>query len=146
MADATEALNEAERELVRSETAYRESVSQWLASVASSLDKNAELLALLRAGLPELARSRFTRIGRQTVLELERRTERLREIVQAAVVAWPDGLRELIPIRLREQVWNVRIPPFAYLRAMLNLWWSAVRHPLSETTIDLSTGRVLYRT
>lgn len=40
----------------------------------------------------------------------------------------------------------VRVPPLAYLRAMANLFWSAIRHPLSETTIDLSTGRVLYRT
>ncbi len=42
-------------------------------------------------------------------------------------------------------VFVVRIPPLAYLLAMTNLFWSAIRHPLSETTIDLSTGRVLYR-
>lgn len=40
---------------------------------------------------------------------------------------------------------TVRIPPLAYLRAMANLFWSCLRHPLSEATIDLSTGRVLYR-
>ena len=39
----------------------------------------------------------------------------------------------------------VRIPWWAYLRAMANLYWSCVRHPLSETTIDLSTGRILER-
>jgi hypothetical protein len=39
----------------------------------------------------------------------------------------------------------IRIPWWAYLRSMWNLFWSAIRHPFSETTIDLSTGRVLYR-
>lgn len=42
--------------------------------------------------------------------------------------------------------YGFRIAPLAYLRAMGNLFWSAIRHPLSNTTIDLSTGRVLYRT
>ncbi len=39
----------------------------------------------------------------------------------------------------------VHIPWWAYLRAMANLYWSCLRHPLSETTIDLGTGRVLSR-
>ncbi|MFO0796506.1 MAG: hypothetical protein U0804_03455 [Gemmataceae bacterium] len=47
--------------------------------------------------------------------------------------------------QLRAEVLTIRISPLAHLRAMWNLWWSAVRHPLSETTIDLSTGRVLSR-
>jgi hypothetical protein len=55
-----------------------------------------------------------------------------------------DGGVEL-PEPIGEAVCTVRIPPLAYLRAMGNLFWSAIRHPLSETTIDLSTGRVLYR-
>jgi len=28
---------------------------------------------------------------------------------------------------------------------MWNLFWSGIRHPWRETTIDLTTGRVLYR-
>ncbi|HEY1191977.1 MAG TPA: hypothetical protein VGE74_30385, partial [Gemmata sp.] len=51
-----------------------------------------------------------------------------------------------LPADLEPTVWAVRIPPLAHLRAMFNLFWSAIRHPFSETTIDLSTGRVLYRT
>lgn len=38
----------------------------------------------------------------------------------------------------------IRIPWWAYLRTMWNLFWSCILHPLSETAIDLSTGRVLY--
>jgi hypothetical protein len=38
----------------------------------------------------------------------------------------------------------IHIPWWAYLRTMWNLFWSCILHPLSETTIDLSTGRVLY--
>jgi hypothetical protein len=52
----------------------------------------------------------------------------------------------LVTPHLADEVLIIRIPPIAYLRAMWNLFWSAIRHPLSETTIDLSTGRVLYRT
>ncbi len=51
-----------------------------------------------------------------------------------------------IPSEVTEFVLTFRIPWWAYLRAMWNLLWSCVRHPLSETTIDLSTGRVLYHT
>ena len=42
-------------------------------------------------------------------------------------------------------VMTMPIPWWAYFRTMANLFWSAIRHPLLETTIDLSTGRVLYR-
>ena len=40
---------------------------------------------------------------------------------------------------------TIQITSLAYLRAMGNLFWSAIRHPLSDTTIDLSTGHVLRR-
>lgn len=51
-----------------------------------------------------------------------------------------------LPDDLRLVVWTVRIPWWAYLRSMWTMYWSAILHPLSETTIELSTGRVLYRT
>jgi hypothetical protein len=35
-----------------------------------------------------------------------------------------------------------RISPLAYCRAVGTLFWTALRHPLSTTPIDLSTGRV----
>jgi hypothetical protein len=71
--------------------------------------------------------------------------DRLAEIARAVLVSRPE-LALSVPTDLEEVVWTVRISPLAYLRAMGNLFWSAIRHPLSETTIDLSTGRVLYRT
>lgn len=37
------------------------------------------------------------------------------------------------------------IPPLAYLRAMLMMIWETFRHPLSTSTIDLATGRVVDR-
>jgi hypothetical protein len=66
------------------------------------------------------------------------------DFLRTMIVAWPD-LELEPPEVLAEWVWRVRIPPSAYLRACATLFWNAVRHPLSETTIDLSTGRVLYR-
>jgi hypothetical protein len=77
--------------------------------------------------------------------ELDTLIGRLREVIRLMVVSLPE-LDLTVPDRLHADIWTFRIPPLAYLRAMWNLWWSAVRHPLSETTIDLSTGRVLYRT
>ncbi len=71
--------------------------------------------------------------------------ERFAQLAQTVQVSRPD--RNLtLSADLEKVVWTIRISPFAYLRAMANLFWSAIRHPLSETTIDLSTGRVLYRT
>ncbi len=37
----------------------------------------------------------------------------------------------------------VRIPPAAFIRAMIAVAWSAFRHPFSTTVIDLSTGKVV---
>lgn len=70
--------------------------------------------------------------------------DRLVELLRRAAVEKPEW-DLTVPNDLAPVVWTVRIPPLAYLRAMANLFWSAVRHPWSETTIDLSTGRVLYR-
>lgn len=73
------------------------------------------------------------------------RSERLAGFMRTMVLTWQEY--ELnAPPELYEAVWAVRISSVAYLRAMWNLFWSAIRHPRSETTIDLSTGRVLYRT
>lgn len=66
------------------------------------------------------------------------------ELLRIILIYLPE-LEERLPESIRDQVFTVRIPLWAYLRSMWNLFWSAVRHPLSETTIDLSTGRVLYR-
>jgi hypothetical protein len=37
----------------------------------------------------------------------------------------------------------VRIPVSGYLRSIWTLFWSSLRHPLTATAIDLSTGRVV---
>jgi hypothetical protein len=39
-----------------------------------------------------------------------------------------------------------RVPPLAYLRAVLTLAWHAFRHPFTPTTVDLFTGRVIPHT
>lgn len=65
--------------------------------------------------------------------------------VKIVLVYFPEFAGVLAP-EYRELVSTVRIPWWAYLRSLWNLFWTAIRHPLSETTIDLSTGRVLYRT
>lgn len=78
-------------------------------------------------------------------VEINTRIGQLSTLLQTVSLLKPEWGLELPP-NLEEIVWTVRISPLAYLRAMWNLFWSAIRHPLSETTIDLSTGRVLYRT
>jgi hypothetical protein len=71
------------------------------------------------------------------------RTE-LADLMRYLIVARPDW-NFSIPESLTAQLLTVRVSPLAYLWAVWNLFWSALRHPLSNTTIDLSTGRVLYR-
>lgn len=61
------------------------------------------------------------------------------------LVEYPEFV-DRVPADLEDVLLTVRISPLAYLRSMWSLFWSAIRHPLSNTTIDLSTGRVLYRT
>lgn len=39
----------------------------------------------------------------------------------------------------------VRIPPLAFLRSMVTIFWSALRHPFQITEVDLSTGKVVRR-
>ena len=71
-------------------------------------------------------------------------TDGIVDLVRTLVVAHPDWE---LPITgsLSDALWKLRISPWSNLRAMANLFWSAIRHPLSNTTIDLSTGRVAYR-
>ncbi|MBX9581604.1 MAG: hypothetical protein K2X87_14985 [Gemmataceae bacterium] len=88
---------------------------------------------------------RLRNVNSEIAAELESLCERAQDLIRYLVVAAPELDLE-VPGHLVKSVWTFRIPPLAYLRAMWNLWWSAIRHPFSETTIDLSTGRVLYRT
>jgi hypothetical protein len=69
----------------------------------------------------------------------------LRDLMRLVIVARPEWDLP-VPEELEGELWTYHISPLAYLRAMWNLFWSAVRHPLSNTTIDLSTGRVVCRT
>ncbi len=94
-------------------------------------------LAQLRKGGRQLTRA-MSRVV-ETVLD------QVTDLARTVLLSKPEwNLR--LPEDLEHVVWTIRIPPLAYLRACFNLFWSALRHPLSETTIDLSTGHVLYRT
>lgn len=71
--------------------------------------------------------------------------EQMVRLLRIGVVYYPATL-ELLSPETRKVVRTFHTPWGSYLRSMWNLFWSAIRHPLSETTIDLSTGRVRYRT
>ena len=71
-----------------------------------------------------------------------RHAERLAELMRTIAVVWEE-LELETPEEIYEAVWTIRISPLAYLRAMWNLFWSSIRHPLSTTVIELKTGRVL---
>lgn len=72
------------------------------------------------------------------------RVETSTEFLKVMTVHFPATL-DMLSAEVRKLVLTYRIPWWANLLSMANLFWSAVRHPWSETTIDLSTGRVLYR-
>jgi hypothetical protein len=76
--------------------------------------------------------------------ELASLSDRLIDLMRSVMIEYPEW--DLSFESPQSEVWTVRLSPLAYLRSMWNLFWSCIRHPLSETTIDLSTGRVLYRT
>jgi hypothetical protein len=84
------------------------------------------------------------RFRRRFVAAVTERMDRLAELMRTMVVVW-DDLDLVAPDEIHVAVWTIRITAGAYLRAMWNLYWSAIRHPLSDTTIELKTGRVLYR-
>lgn len=86
-----------------------------------------------------------SRAKRLAVAASEEYVDRMAAVIRTLVISWSE-LDLAVPDDLAPVVWTVRIPPLAYFRAMVTLFWAAVRHPMSETTIDLSTGRVLYRT
>src|SRR5262249_17884970 len=67
---------------------------------------------------------------------------RLADLMRTMAVMWEE-LELETPDEIYDTGWTIRIAPLAYLRAMWTLFWSAVRHPLSDTIIELKTGRVL---
>ena len=85
------------------------------------------------------ARGRFRK---QLLAAVAFRMDRLAELMRTMAIVWQE-LELETPDEIHETVWTIRIHPLAYLRAMWNLFWSSVRHPLSETVIELKTGRVL---
>ena len=95
----------------------------------------------LVADAREQARGRFRR---RFLAAVALRMDRLAELMRTMAVVWQE-LELDTADDLFEAVWTFRIPPLAYLRAMWNLFWSSILHPLSETTIELKTGRVLRR-
>jgi hypothetical protein len=44
-----------------------------------------------------------------------------------------------------KQEGKIAIPPLAFLRSMWALAWGAIRHPFSDTIVDLSTGEAVHR-
>ncbi len=97
---------------------------------------NAREAAALSNRFPNLKKALRRRIN--VILEQSIR------ILRIVVVYYP-AMLEFLTQEVRARVLTYRISWWAYLRSMGNLFWSAIRHPLSETTIDLSTGGVMYR-
>lgn len=76
------------------------------------------------------------------VTAIRKRMDRLSDLIRTIMVVWPE-LELETPSDIIEAVWTITITPRAYIRAMWNLFWSSIRHPLSETVIELKTGRVM---
>lgn len=66
------------------------------------------------------------------------------DFLRCLLVYHPDVV-ETLPPNVQERVLTIKVCPWAYLRAMANLFWSALRYPFRETVIDFGTGRVLSR-
>jgi hypothetical protein len=92
-------------------------------------------LAKWRESSPHPIRDRF-------LAAITSEMEQLAELMRTMAVVWEE-LELETPDDIYETVWTFYVPPLAYLRAMWNLFWSSIRHPLSDTVIELKTGRIL---
>ena len=98
-----------------------------------------------QALVDQARRITYGRLRRRFVAAVTSQMDRLADLMRTIAVVWPE-LELETPENITKAVWTVTITPGAYLRAMGNVFWSAIRHPFSETTIELKTGRVLYHT
>jgi len=171
LAHAQEALNDSREQLretterwiltlEESASDYRQMAENYVAMAEFVHMTNVEFAPEIEEGLRsslELVQSAILRCpdrprtfsGRDISNRFERAVRSEREaqlkLLQSIILVWPPAL-DFFTEEFQSQVLTFRIPWWAYLRSMWNLFWSAIRHPFSETTIDLSTGRVLYRT
>ena len=120
------------------------------ADAGADVDKSIESLWQAGCELMAMCQQALTKSGGRTrgspadamVLIVRQRMERLAEFMRTLAVVWAE-LDLTTPDDIFEAVWTIRITPLAYLRAMWTLFWSSIRHPFSNTTIELKTGRVL---
>lgn len=75
------------------------------------------------------------RVARRRIVDLMRTTRAVSEV---------EGLE--VDSDLADEYRTVHIPAAGYIRSMLTLAWESIRHPMSECTIDLETGKVVART
>ena len=115
------------------------------AEVAELWGLACERMSVYLLALDDIREAPHGRFRTLLLQELGTRSACLAEFMRTMALTWT-GPELFTPDELYAAVWTIRMSPLAYLRAMWNLFWSAIRHPLSDTTIDLSTGRVLYRT
>lgn len=59
-------------------------------------------------------------------------------------VPGPESGDRARPSESSEEPIIIHVSAFAYLRTMWSLLWTAFRHPLTTTYIDVVTGEVLY--
>lgn len=138
-------LDDADSEALAAARAIQNEAARRWSNVIEMLDAYGEYAGELRVVLSRLPVGRFSQPFSEIIAELDNLADRLRQLLRYVAVAAPEWELQT-PDHLVAEVWTVRVSPLASLRAMANMFWSAVRHPLSNTTIDLSTGRVLYRT
>jgi hypothetical protein len=108
-------------------------------------DDACERIGGSQAVVDQARRIAHGRFRRRLVAAITSQMDRLADLMRTMAVVWPE-LELETPENITEAVWTVTITPGAYLRAMGNVFWSAIRHPLSQTTIELKTGRVLHHT
>jgi hypothetical protein len=124
-------------------------VDRWPLPVASEREFGEQAWLFFCGFLTATDRLRSRLAGRpdraDAIARLDAEREDVIDVMRCMLIEYPDWTLP-VPDHLLAAVFTVRVSWRAYLLAMWNLLWSAVRHPRSEATIDLGTGRVLYRT
>lgn len=110
--------------------------------IRSLWDNGCKMMTMDQRHLAKWQQAPHLPIREQFLTAINSEIERLAELMRTMAVVWEE-LELETPEEIYEAVWTIRVSPQAYLRAMWNLFWSSIRHPLSDTVIELKTGRVL---
>jgi hypothetical protein len=117
----------------------------WMSSVKKRWEFTQEALRNLQELEDNCRRlAKITGTGPRNISELREAREIVADFMRALRLTYPEFELEVADYAI-EDYSTIHIPPMGYLKSAWAVLWSAVRHPFSETVINLQTGEVMAR-